>query len=96
MTTHEAAQNYVESAQHSAVDVKVATTLELPVDDWPQQITDILPPDLITSDTGPPAKKLGHENVAVENVTNPYASPVEQNRYESHSDHGSKSKYSSR
>ena len=62
MAKPEVAQGFVESVHHSAVDVKVATTLELPVDDWPQQVTDILSPDLIISE---PARQLGHENVIV-------------------------------
>ena len=66
MATPEVAQNYVESVHHSAVDVKVATTLELPVDHWPQQVTDILSPDLIISETSPPARQLSHENVVVD------------------------------
>ena len=63
MATPEVAQNYVESVHHSDIDVKVATTLELPVDDEPQQVTGILSPDLVISESSPPARQLGHENV---------------------------------
>lgn len=65
MATPEVAQGYVESVHHSAADVKVATMHELPVDNWQQQVTDILSPDLIISETSPPAGQQGHENVTV-------------------------------
>ena len=65
MATPDIAQSYEESIQRSTVDVKVPTTLELPVDDWPQQVTDILSPDLIIGEADSPARQLGHENDVV-------------------------------
>ena len=65
MATTHVAQSYDDSVYASTVDVKVPTTIELPVDDWPQHVTDILSPDLLTGETGSIARQLGDENDGV-------------------------------
>lgn len=49
----------------------VPTPPELPVDGWPRQITEILSSDLKNSETSPPARELGHEDVIVSTRVSP-------------------------
>ena len=65
MASPEIAQSYEDPIYRPSVDVKVPTTLEVPVDDWQQEVTDILSPDLIISEIDPSARRLGYENGAV-------------------------------
>ena len=69
MATPEVTQSCEDSVYRSAVDFKVPTTHEIPVDDWPQEVTDILSPDLINGETYLSARKLGHEDGAVGMIT---------------------------
>ena len=69
MATPEIAPSYEDSIYRSTGDVKVPTTLELPVDDWPQEVTDILSPDLIIGETDSSARQLGHGNGTVGIIT---------------------------
>ncbi len=69
MATPEVTQSYEDSVYRSAVDFKVPTTHEIPVDDWPQEVTDILSPDLINGETYLSARQLGHEDGAVGMIT---------------------------
>ncbi len=75
MATSGIAESYEDSVYRSSVDVKVPTTLELPVDDWPQQVTDILSPDLITGEADSAARQLGHENGVVGMISS--SNPIE-------------------
>ena len=65
MATPEIAQSSVESVHRSTADVMVSTLLELPVDGWPQPITDMLSPDLENNEDIPPAPQRGHDDVTV-------------------------------
>ena len=65
MATPEITQSYEDSVYRSTIDVKVPTTLEFPVEDCPQEVTDILSPDLIIGETDLSARQLGYENGAV-------------------------------
>ena len=65
MATPELTQNYEDSVYGSTIDFKVPTALELPVEDLPQELRDILSPDLSNGDTDSPARQLVHENGTV-------------------------------
>ena len=77
MATPEIAPSYENSIYHSTGDVKVPTTVELPVDDWPHEVTDILSPDLIIGETDSSARQLGHGDGTVGMITSstPMAAP---------------------
>ena len=69
MATPDVIQGYEDSNYHSIVEIKVPTTLKPPIEDWPQEVTDILSPDLLIGRTDSSTQQLGHENDAVGTIT---------------------------
>ena len=77
MATPEFTQISAESVHRSAADVMVPTLLELPMNGWPQQTTELLSPDPENNETISSARQLGHENSTVNTkvLPNPIVPP---------------------
>lgn len=71
MATISIAQTSEDSSKPLVVDIKVPSSVEVQIDEWPRKVTDVLSPDLVTGETDSVIRQLGYEADEHNAVTEP-------------------------